>query len=219
MVDQGALAAEARKQGLDKDPTVARSMQMAADRALQNALLRKEITPQISDAAVKAKYQQDYANKPGEEEVHARHILVASEDEAKKIIAQLQKGDDFAALAKAHSTDTGSQQNGGDLGWFKKGDMVPAFAEAAFSLKSGQVSPTPIHTQFGWHVIQVLETRNAPPPTLEEAQDQIRQQLISDGIQKAVAQAKADVKIETFNADGSPRRATDTAVPPSAPKP
>ena len=96
--------------------------------------------------------------------MHARHILVASEDEAKKIIEELNKGGDFAALAKAHSTDSGAAQ-GGDLGFFKKGDMVPEFAAAAFALKAGEITTTPVHTQYGWHIIKVEEHRQAPPPT------------------------------------------------------
>ena len=97
------------------------------------------------------------ANKPGEEEVHARHILVDSEDQAKKIIDQLNKhGADFATLAKAKSKDPAAQ-NGGDLGFFKKADMVPEFADAAFALKPGEVTQTPVKTQFGWHVIKVDE--------------------------------------------------------------
>jgi peptidyl-prolyl cis-trans isomerase C len=215
LVDRTALADEARKQGLQNDPAVQAAIARATDQALQNALLRKEIAPSISDAAIQARYDAEYKNKSGEEEVHARHILVATEAEAKQIIAELQKGADFTAIAKQHSTEPGAAQSGGDLGWFKKGDMLPAFSEAAFSLKPGQIDPNPVHTQYGWHVIQVLETRTAPPPTLADAKDEIRQQIIQDGIQKAVQQARADAKVELFNANGAPQRATDLAVPPA----
>ncbi len=214
LVDRQALADEARKQGLQNDPSVHDAVVRATEQALQNALLRKDIAPTITDAAIHARYDQQYANKPGEPEVHARHILVATEDEAKQIIAQLQKGGDFTAIAKQHSTEPNAAQSGGDLGWFKKGDMLPAFSDAAFGLKPGQIDPVPVHTQYGWHVIQVMETRTAPPTTFDQAKDEIRQQLIQDGIQKAVLQARADAKIQRFNADGSPMRATDNAVPP-----
>jgi peptidyl-prolyl cis-trans isomerase C len=217
MIDQKALVAEAKKGGLDKDPTVQKQMEMASDRALQNALLTKQVGPSVSDSAVKQRYDQDIAGKAGEEEVHARHILVPTEDEAKKIIAQLDKGGDFAALAKQHSKDPGAS-NGGDLGWFKKGDMVPEFADAAFALQKGQHTETPVHTQFGWHVIEVIEIRTAAPPSFDQAREQLRQKMIQEGVQKAVKQARAEVSVEKFNLDGSPKRATDQAEPPPAPE-
>jgi len=216
LIDRKALVAEAQKLGLPKDPAVQRQITRAEDQALQNALLSRQIGPSITEAAIKAKYDADYANKPAETEIHAHHILVATEDEAKQVIAELKKGGDFAALAKQHSTDPGGQQ-GGDLGWFKKSEMVPEFADAAFALKPGETSQTPVKTQFGWHVIHVDEVRQAPPPTLEQVHDEIRQQLISDGVQKVLTTARADVKIERFNMDGTPVKPTDTAVPPPAP--
>ncbi|HTI84897.1 MAG TPA: peptidylprolyl isomerase, partial [Acetobacteraceae bacterium] len=106
---------------------------------------------------------------------------------------------------------------GGDLGFFKKDEMVPEFANAAFALQPGQTSQTPVHTQFGWHVIMVVEKKQDQPPTFEQARDELRQQVIKDGVKQAVAQARADVSVEKFNLDGSPIRATDSAVPPPAP--
>jgi peptidyl-prolyl cis-trans isomerase C len=214
LIDGQALVVAAEKSGLDKDPTVRRQMQEAADHALETALLHKEITPLVSADAVRARYEKEVAGKPGEEEVHARHILVADEATAKKIIGELNKGGDFAALSKQYSKDPGAAQQGGDLGFFKKDEMVPAFADAAFALKPGQISQTPVHTQFGWHVIQVLERRRAPPPTFEQASVELRQKMIQEDVQQAVAKAKAAVTIEKFNLDGSPVRATDTAEPP-----
>ena len=96
--------------------------------------------------------------------------------------------------------------------------MVPAFADAAFALKDGQYTETPVHTQFGWHVIQVLGHRQAPPPSFEQASDQIRQEMLKEGVQKAVADARAAADVKIFNLDGAPAKATDTAVPPT-PKP
>ena len=122
-------------------------------------MLSKEVGPTITDAALHARYDKDIAGKPGEEEVHAKHILVDNEDQAKKIIADLKGGADFAALAKQYSKDPGAAQQGGDLGFFKKDEMVPEFATAAFAMKPGQVSQQPVHTQFGWHVIMVVERR------------------------------------------------------------
>jgi peptidyl-prolyl cis-trans isomerase C len=214
VIDGRALVAEARKSGLDKDPAVQRQVAAAEDRALQNAMLTTEVTPTITDDALHARYNQEYAGKPGEEEVHARHILVDNEADAKKIIAELKGGADFAALAKQYSKDPSGAKDGGDLGFFKKDEMVPEFADAAFALKPGQTSPEPVHTQFGWHVIQVIERRNAAPPTFDQARDELRQKMIQQGVQKAVAKARASASIEKFNLDGSQVRATDTAEPP-----
>jgi peptidyl-prolyl cis-trans isomerase C len=216
LIDSKALLLQAQKTGLDKDPAVAKQMQAAADRALVSALLSKDVRPQVTDEAVKAKFDKDNANAKGEAEVHARHILVPDEATAKKIIAELKKGGDFAALSKQYSKDPGAAQQGGDLGFFKKSDMVPEFADAAFALKDGEVTPTPVHTQFGYHVIQVIEHRTAPPPSFDDQKDQLRQQMIQAAIQKEVEQAKTGVKIEVFNMDGTPVKATDTAEPPKA---
>jgi peptidyl-prolyl cis-trans isomerase C len=216
LIDGEALVAEARKTGLDKDPAVQHQVQDAADRALQTALLHKVIGPLITDDAVKARYDQDVAGKPGEMEVHARHILVGDEATAKKIIAELQKGGNFEALSKQYSTDPGAKQQGGDLGFFKQDEMVPEFANAAFALKDGEISPTPVHSQFGWHVIQVIEHRQSQPAPFEQARDELRQKMIQENVQKVVTQARADVTVEKFNLDGSVPRATDLAEPPAA---
>ena len=211
MVDREALVIEAQKEGLDKDPQVQRAISRASDTVLQNAILSRTIAPSVTDAALHAKYDAEYANKPGEQEVHAQHILVDNEDQAKKIIEQLNKGGDFAALAKANSKDPAAQ-NGGDLGFFKKGDMVPEFATAAFALKPGQITQTPVHTQFGWHVIKVIEVRVAPPPPFDQAKDEIRQQIIQAGVKTELEKARVGLTIEKFNMDGTPM----TAAAPGA---
>jgi len=216
IIDGKALLIAAQKAGLDKDPTVQHAMQEAADQALEGAFLRKTITAQITEEALHARYDQEFANKKGETEVHARHILVADEATAKKIIAELKKGGDFAALSTQYSKDPGASQQGGDLGWFKKDDMVPEFSAVAFSLKDNEIAPTPVKTQFGYHVIQVLGHRQAQPPSFEEERDTIRQAMVQAAIQDQITAAKADVKIERFNMDGSPAKATDTAEPPAA---
>ena len=218
LIDGRALVAEARKAGLDKDPAVQRQLNAAEDRALQTAVLNKEVGPSVTDEAVRARYDQDITGKSSEEEVHARHILVESEAEAKKIISQLKGGADFAALARQYSKDPGGAQQGGDLGFFKKDEMVSEFAAVAFLLQPGQVSSEPVHTQFGWHVIQVVERRRAEPPSFEQARDELRQKMIQEGVRKAVAKARAATSVEKFNLDGSPSRATDSAEPPPSPR-
>jgi peptidyl-prolyl cis-trans isomerase C len=216
LVDEQALVAEARKTGLDKDPDVARTVKMAEDRALASALLSKLVRPQVTEEAIKARYDQEFAGKPGEEEVHARHILVNDEATAKKIIAELKNGGDFAALSKQYSKDPGASAQGGDLGFFKKTDMVPAFADAAFALKDNEVTPVPVKTQFGWHVIQTLAHRTAAPPAFEQERDELRQQMVQAAVQKEVTQARDAATVVEFNMDGSPVKATDTAEPPPA---
>lgn len=216
LIDRASVAALARQQGLDKDPTVMRAIARATDEALENAVMRRDIGPTITEADIRARYDREIAGKEGEAEVHARHILVASEADAVKVIAELKKGGDFAAIAKSRSSDPGAGQ-GGDLGFFKKADMVPEFAEAAFALKPGQITEKPVKTQFGWHVIKIEERRSAPPPAFEQAQEDLRQKMIQEGVQKVLASARAIVTIERFNTDGTSRRAIDDAAPPPAP--
>jgi peptidyl-prolyl cis-trans isomerase C len=217
LIDRAAVAAMARSQGLDRDPAVQRQIARAAESTLENAMMSREIAPAITEEAIHARYDAEIAGKPGEEEVRARHILVATEADANKVLEDLKAGGDFAAIAKARSSDPGAAAQGGDLGFFKKGDMVPEFADMAFSLKPGETAPRPVKTQFGWHVIKVEERRNAPAPTFEEAHDGLRQKIIQEGVQKLVASARATVKVERFNPDGTAPRATDGATPPPAP--
>jgi peptidyl-prolyl cis-trans isomerase C len=214
MVDARVLAQEAYKNGLDKDPQVQRVMRDASERTLVSAMLEREVGPHITDAAVKARFDKDIGGQPPLQEVHARHILVDDEATARKIIADLKKGGDFAALSKQYSKDAAAVEQGGDLGFFKATDMVPEFSKAAFALKDKEISAAPIHTQFGWHVIQTLDHRSAAPPSYEQARDQLRQQMINEEVRKTLAKARADVTVERFNLDGTPVRATDQAVPP-----
>ncbi|MBC9208417.1 peptidylprolyl isomerase [Roseomonas aerophila] len=221
LVTQQALVAAARAQKLNEDPEVQARIRRAEDQELQQALLRREIAPLLTEEALRARYQRDIAGKPGEEEIHARHILVASEDEAKKVLAEVRRpGADFAAIARTRSTGPGTEQ-GGDLGFFKKGDMVPEFAEAAFALQTGQISE-PVRSAFGWHVIKVEERRTAAAPTFEESAEQLRQAAFEEAVNATVTRISAAAKVERFNEDGSPRAAApapsllDGASPPPA---
>lgn len=200
LADQKAIQLVAHKEGLDKTPDVKKMMDAAATNALQNAWLSKQVTPYLTDAAVQQYYQENFAGKPPEQEVHARHILLKTEAEANDVIKKLKAGADFGKLAAEVSTDTGSaKQNGGDLGWFKKDDMIPAFSNAAFSMKKGEVSSTPVKSQYGFHVIQVLDTRTDPVPSLDSVKDKIRQALIQKYVRDAVGKATSQVKIVRFD--------------------
>jgi peptidyl-prolyl cis-trans isomerase C len=229
LVSGKAVQILARKQGLDKDPEIARQMQAAADQVLQSAALRRAVLPKVDEEAIKAAYDKEYAGKPGEPEVHARHILVDSEAKAKDIIAQLDKGGKFDELAKKNGDpkDPATQQ-GGDLGFFKKGDMLKEFSDVAFTLKPNEYTKTPVHTRYGWHVIQVLETRTSQPPTYDQVHDDIRQKLLQADAKAYIASAEAQVKVQEFNGDGTPvkpgaepmlppRPAGAPGAPPAAP--
>lgn len=215
LVDRAAIVELARKRGMEKDPAVARAIARAQDQALQNALMARDVGPLVTEAQLRARYDRELAGKPGEEEVHARHILLPDEAAARAVIADLKRGGDFAAIAKARSTDKASGD--GDLGFFKKTDMVPEFAEAAFALPAGQVTDAPVKSQFGWHVIRVEARRRAPAPSFEEAHDGLRSKTIQEAVAKVLEQARVGLTVEKFNLDGSARRATDGAEPPPAP--
>ena len=217
LIDRRIVVMEAKKQGLERDPAVQKQIARATDAAVQNALLSRDIAPTLTDEAIKARYDRDYAGKPGEEEIHARHILVEDEAKAKDIIKQLAAGADFAELAKTNSKDPGAT-NGGDLGFFKKSDMLPEFAAAAFALQPGQVTPVPVQTRFGWHVIKLEERRSAPPATLEQVRDEIRQQLIQEGVTRVLTAARQGVVVEKFKPDGSPLD-VPAVTPPAAAAP
>jgi peptidyl-prolyl cis-trans isomerase C len=220
LVSGKALQVMARKQGLDRDPAVARQMQAAADEVLQRALLIKTVLPMVSEETIKAEYDKDFASKPGEPEVHARHILVDSEAKAKDIIKQLQAGAKFEDLVKKYSDpkDPASAQ-GGDLGTFKKADMLPEFSDAAFKLKKGEYTTTPVHTHYGWHVIQVLDTSISQPPKYDAVHDDIRQRLLRQDAQNLAAQARANVKIVQYGPDGKPLKPQVAPAAASSAKP
>ncbi len=202
-VDRAALLIAAQKQGLQNNPAVAARMRQAANIQLENAYVQQAVGSQVSDTAVQAYYNQHYANQPGPEQVEARQILVPTEAQAKEIIAQLNKGSDFAKLAQKYSTDPGAK-NGGELGWFSKDEMVPAFANAAFALKPGQYTKTPVQTQFGWHIILCEGKRTGPTPTLDEVKPQIEQKLSNQAVQATLDQVRSQVKIQMFGPDGKP---------------
>lgn len=200
LIDQKAILFAARKEGLDKKPDVQKLMAAAANTALQNAWLSQQVMPHLTDNAIKQYYEQNYANKPPEEEIHARQILVQTKAEAESVIKKLKAGANFAKLAAEVSKDKGSaHQNGGDLGWFRKSDMVPAFANAAFSMKKGEISSTPVKSQYGYHIIQILGIRMVPPPKLDAVKDKIRQILFQKYGREAVENAMQGIKVERFD--------------------
>ncbi len=211
------VSIEGRKANLQNDADVKRRLAIVEDQLIQQAYLLKEIDKKITPEALKARYDKFIKDTPPEEEVHARHILVKTEDEAKLIIAELAKGGDFDKIAKDKSTDTASGPQGGDLGYFKKGDMVAEFADAAFKMKKGETSTVPVKTQFGYHIIRVEDRRTAPPPKLEEVEEQLRSDMSREIFQAMIDNLRAKSKIERFNMDGSKIVDKPGDTPPGAP--
>jgi peptidyl-prolyl cis-trans isomerase C len=209
LVDQlvnGTLIVEAgRADKVDQDPALKKRLARYEDQLIQEAYITREVEKASTDAKLRAKYADFVKSNPGKEEVSARHILVATEAEAKAVIAELQKGGDFAAIAKAKSKDPGSQ-NGGDLGYFGREDMVPEFADVAFKLKKGEYTKEPVKTQFGWHVIKVEDKRTSAPPSFDEAKEELTDSVARDVINDKVKELRDKAKVETFALDGSPTK-------------
>ncbi len=202
-VDHEALVLMARREKLDEDPKVRQQIEFATARVLESALLERTARPQVTETAIQSRYARDYGNRPAIEEVHARHILVGTEAEAKRLIGELNKGADFAALARKFSKDPDSARDG-DVAFFRHDQVWPGFADLAFSLKPGEVGQTPIFNEFGWHVVQVLERRSVPPPSQEQVHDAIRNQLLAEAVRRVVAEARAGLQVHKFNLNGSP---------------
>jgi peptidyl-prolyl cis-trans isomerase C len=162
-----------------------------------------------TDEAMKKVYAEAAKQIEGEQEVHARHILVESEDEAKAIEAELKKGADFAELAKKKSKDPGAA-DGGDLGFFTKDQMVPEFSTVAFALEPGKISD-PVKSQFGWHVIKVEEKRNRKAPDFEQVKAQIETYVTRKAQAEYVAKLRESAKVERMD------QASNTPALPSDP--
>jgi peptidyl-prolyl cis-trans isomerase C len=194
-IDVKLLAADATAEKLDQTDDFKKRLQYLTDRELHNAYFKKHVVDTVTDADVKARYDKEVAALPKQEEVHARHILVKTEDEAKDIIKQLDAGKDFAELAKEKSTDP-NKDDGGDLGYFSHGRMVKEFEDAAFALDKGTYSKTPVKTDFGYHVIKVEDKRDAPPPPFDQVKDQVRQLVMRDKYLALLNDAKAKSKID-----------------------
>lgn len=202
LVDHQSLVIMAKRAGLEESPAVAREIKRATERILEAAFLDRVAGPKVTDQQVQAAYQRQFANRPATEEVRARHILVTTEAEARKIIEDLRQGADFATLARELSKDPDGR-NGGDLGFFRREQVWPAFGDLAFSLQPGQIANQPIRNEFGWHVVKVDERRLVAVPGYSEIEPALRQELISQAVRSAIDEARGKVIIRRFNLDGS----------------
>jgi len=219
LVEIKLAAAKATAEKIEQDPAVAQRLSSGQTATVAQAYLDKAARALITDAVLKAKYDDLVKQATPAEEVRARHILVKTEAEAKDIIKQLDKGADFEKLAKDKSTDPGSGESGGDLGYFTKDKMVPEFADAAFKLEKGKYTETPVHTQFGWHVIQVVDKRPQPLPSFDQVKPQLTGLVLQDEERKVVDDLHKGAKIERFNADGTPVAPPPATAPAAAAPP
>jgi peptidyl-prolyl cis-trans isomerase C len=194
LIDRRIVALAAEEKNVGDDPAVKRRQEYFNEKALRDFYWVQLMQDRVSDEAVRAWYDRNIASAPPEREANARHILVETEAEAKAIADEIAAGKSFEDAANEHSRD-GSGQDGGDLGWFSRGDMVEAFGDAVFSMEPGDIS-APVQSQFGWHLIQVIDFREMPKPTLEEAQEDIFRQLAREEGQKLIESLREEAKIE-----------------------
>jgi peptidyl-prolyl cis-trans isomerase C len=223
------FAQDAEKTGLVKDPDVAAALEIARLQVIQQATAKKLTESQKpTEAELRAEYDTQIANMPNVE-YHARHIVVSGEDVAQKIIERLKGGDDFASLAKRLSTFKETARNGGDLGWFAPNVVDPEFANAVAMLRKGEITAKPVRTRMGWHVIQLLNTRDRATPAYEALKDRLGPVVMGKKLTKIsdemLKTAKVDPPLKAEpNAPAAPASpATGDAAPatpaPAAPAP
>jgi peptidyl-prolyl cis-trans isomerase C len=210
LIDMKVVAKAAEDKKIEDRPEFKARLAFARNRLLMDNLLASEGKAAATDDAMKKVYDEAAKQIEGEQEVHARHILVETEDEAKAIEAQLKNGADFATLAKAKSKDPGGASDGGDLGFFTKDQMVPEFSAVAFSLEPGKISD-PVKSQFGWHIIKVEEKRNRKAPDFAQVKPQIENYVTRKAQAEYVAKLREGAKIERLD------QASNAAAPAPAP--
>jgi peptidyl-prolyl cis-trans isomerase C len=212
LIDMKIVAKAAEDKKIEDRPDFKSRLAFARNRLLMDNLLAVEGKAATTNEAMKKVYDEAAKQIEGEQEVHARHILVETEDEAKAIEAELKKGADFAELAKKKSKDPGAA-DGGDLGFFTKDQMVPEFSTVAFALEPGKISD-PVKSQFGWHIIKVEEKRNRKAPDFEQVKAQIETYVTRKAQAEYVAKLRESAKVErTDQAANTPPSAPDAAKP------
>jgi peptidyl-prolyl cis-trans isomerase C len=215
LIDMKIVSKAAEDKKVADSDEFKKRLAFARNRLLMDQLLANEGKAATTDEAMKKVYDDAAKQIAGEQEVHARHILVETEDEAKAVKAELDKGADFAELAKKKSKDPGAS-DGGDLGFFTKDQMVPEFSAAAFALEPGKISD-PVKSQFGWHVIKVEEKRNRKPPEFDQVKSQIEAYVTRKAQADYVAKLREGAKIERMDqAANTPAATPDAAKAPDA---
>jgi len=195
LIGMQLMAAQASKDGLDKDPGTAAQIEVARMHLLADAESRKYMQGKApTDPELQAEYASAIAGMD-KTEYRARHILVASQALAQELTKKLKGGANFAELAKSESIDA-SKSNGGELGWFDASRMVKPFADAVESLKKGEITPQPVQTQFGWHIIQLEDTRPVTPPPFDQVKTQVSNRVVQKKLQAYVDQLKKTAVIQ-----------------------
>jgi len=202
LIDMKIVAKAAEEKKIADQPDFKKKLDFARNRLLMDNLLAAEGKAALTDDAMKKVYDDAAKQITGEQEVHARHILVPTEEEAKAIKAELDKGADFAKLAKEKSKDPGAS-DGGDLGFFTKEQMVPEFSKVAFELEPGKISD-PVKSQFGWHIIKVEEKRNRKAPEFDQVKPQIEQYVTRKAQSDYVAKLRETAKVERMDKPAAP---------------
>lgn len=194
LIEMKVVAQKAKAEKIDQTDEFKRRIAYVQQRVMMQQLLVREAKNAATDAAMKKFYDEQIGQIKPTEEVRARHILIEGEDDAKKALARVKGGEDFAKVAKELSKDPGSGAEGGDLGFFTKDRMVPEFAEAAFALKPGEVSGL-VKSQFGFHIIKLEERRAKPVPTLEQVKDRLAQALAGKAQAEYLGKLRSEAKI------------------------
>lgn len=221
LIQRELLVQDASQKQLDKSPEVLSQLEVARKTLLTQADLQDYLKANpVTDAEIKAEYDSKVGADKGTE-YKARHILVKTEKEAKDIIAELDKGADFAKLANKHSTDAKESQNGGDLGWFAPGQMVAPFSEAVAKLEKGKYTKAPVQTQFGWHVILSEDSRAQTPPPLDAVKEQLKPFLQRKKIQTMLESLRKQAKVEILVplVDEKPKTEAPATTPAEAATP
>ncbi|MEM7696399.1 MAG: peptidylprolyl isomerase [Pseudomonadota bacterium] len=200
LIDMELIADAAEKAGVDEDPIVAQRLDYYRSQTLRDLYLERLFAEEVTEDAVRARYEEEAAKAEPTKQVTARHILVDEEELATQLIAELAAGGDFDALAKEHSKDPGSASRGGLLPAFGPGRMVPPFEEAAFALEAGETSSEPVKSDFGFHIIRVEESTTQPVPSFEQVGSQIRQLMIRQTFVAEINRLKETATIERTNA-------------------
>ena len=216
LIDMKIVAKAAEDKKVADNDDFKKRMAFTRNRLLMDSLLASEGKAATTDDAMKKVYEDASKQISGEQEVHARHILVETEDDAKAVKAELDKGADFAELAKKKSKDPGAS-DGGDLGFFTKDQMVPEFSTVAFSLEPGKISD-PVKTQFGWHIIKVEEKRNRKPPEFDQVKGQIETYVTRKAQADYVEKLRKSATIERMDQAAATPPAAPAAAPADAGK-
>jgi peptidyl-prolyl cis-trans isomerase C len=218
LIEIKVMAAKATAEGLADGEDFKKRFEFLRQKSLHEEYVRTKITKELTDEAVRARYDKEVAATPPQNEVRARHILVKTKEEAQAIIKELEGGADFAKLANEKSQDKGGGDNGGDLGYFGPGQMVPEFEKVAFTLDVGQFTKEPVQTQFGFHVIKVEDKRQQQPPAFDQVKEQMRSALLRERYVELAKQVRDEAKVEVT--DPALKKIMDgEAKPAEAPAP